>query len=136
LKLILCFILLSFSQLLFSQNLINNGSFEQLDDYNIPVEWKIISPTVDVLESGSRVFEKNLSEEFDKRYADYLPKNGSDGENYICLFKLGIGTEAIGIPLNKNLTKGVSYVISMDVHLKWELCSAMNFLKHATNNNV
>jgi|GEM_PF-5817438 len=98
-----------------SQNLVLNGSFEDLNEYNIPIEWQPISPTVDVLVGGKKVFEKALASEYDKLYSKYMPKIGSDGNTYICLYKHGIGTEAISSKLKTQLQKGVKYVISIDV---------------------
>ena len=99
-----------------SQNLVLNASFESLGKYNIPQFWTPISPSVDVIVEGRKVFEKAYADEYGKLYSKYMPPKGSDGLSYICLFKHGEGTEAISSKLNSKLRKGVRYNISLDLY--------------------
>ena len=100
---------------LHSQNLINNNSFEKTDDNNIPIGWTIIAPSVDVIKSQKRIFEKSDASKYNELYEEYFPELGSDGTTYISLYKLGAGSEAITTKINEPLLKGRKYIISIDV---------------------
>lgn len=108
--------ILTYQHQISSQNLVLNGSFERLGEYNIPQFWTPISPSVDVIFEGRKVFEKAYADEYGKLYSKYMPPKGSDGSSYICLYKHGQGTEAISSKLKFKLRKGVRYSISLDIY--------------------
>lgn len=98
------------------QNLVPNPSFELRGKYNVPLHWRLIAPSVDVISGGKRIFPKYQSDEYDHIYGKYLPDTGSDGSSYICLFKLTDGSEAIAVKLTDSLQEGAMYRIHMDVY--------------------
>lgn len=100
----------------FNQNLIPNPSFEEIEKYNLPQDWTIIAPSADLIKSGHRIFPKTEAKKYDRIYREYFPSVGSDGDNYICLFKLTDGSEAIAARLDSQLERGMNYEISMDVY--------------------